>query len=314
MIKLVDFRCVVLTKYHLDCHFHFIFSKHCRSLSLSILQLIKWLCVAFRSHNSTRHSSDSIFLSIPMHILRTLLVYWLWLVLGSFARPNQTKPSMKNSNILKVSAHSHSPTLIEDLLREVYHELFPLANYVPTRSCVTGTSITYQYKSSEYIYIDHPASECRLNIDSQFLAVIKPKDSVHYQINKDNVLDLVLQEVQDAMVYRIRNSADYDINFFNFDNLNYNLECAIDYYEIGQVMFREQCLKVTLEKNVQIGPECGFGSFSNNDDDESCLKSYEYINIPINGTFYCAAGRSASCKRSTAVTKNAHLRNVLGSY
>lgn len=222
------------------------------------------------------------------------------------------RTTFKNYEVLRVTSKSHHDSIIFKEIASAHQSMLPLSPYTASRQCVQNSYITYHTKDLQMIYEDLEASECRLNINDKFLAIINPTTQVHLKLHEEMLRkrNPLLTEIEQVIMFKFEDypNPKFHIPFYSFNDnqLNYDLDCPIKYFDIAQVKFRQLSLEVKLEKSIKIAPSCGF-KFLDPEFDGS-FSSIEVLNIPINGTFHCVNGRTSTCKRSIAQVAQAHYR------
>lgn len=221
----------------------------------------------------------------------------------------------------KVTIKTHPVEIVSSLLYDAYaavYSLNPQANpsyitnyesmalqYSGSQSCVENAAIRYYLVNASLVHKEYPASECILNTNNQYQAVVTPTSNFHLSVHG------MKGRLSDELDYKTRlyleqiSTCQYDFN--NFTGLNYNLECASDYYELMQVNYREAVVEARLQIAVTVSDECPFSDLNSSFGTEYD-KAIISVEIPVNGSFYCHVGRSATCRMSMAHTRNARYR------
>ena len=235
----------------------------------------------------------------------------IWLsLLATYALCGPTyRTTLKNYEVLRVTAKSHHASVVYEELNSAHDAMFPLSHYTVSRQCVQDSVVTYHTKSLELVEREFAASECRLNVNENYVSVLRPTSGVHQEIQDDYVRlrNPLYTEIEHTIMAKVEDHPrNLDIDFYSFEALNYDLECPVAYFEIAQVKLSQLALEVCLEKSVKIAPSCGFKSLDPTFD--GSLTAEERLYIPVNGTFHCVNGRSPTCRRSLAQASNAHYR------
>lgn len=214
--------------------------------------------------------------------------------------------------MLKINSHNYNERLIYEKLQHAYESAYSLpsthaklylgdpANY---RACLRETEIKYYIKNFDILERQFEASECRINLNNDYQAIISP--TINYESFLPETIDPVSKHLENKFIEKLDHFQIPFLNkidFYSFYDLNYDLQCLIDYQEIGQVKFNQKFLRVSMEEIYEIPDSCGF----QNIDKEFTGKFNELvqIDIPINGTFYCKNGRSSTCKKAAAEYNN----------
>lgn len=214
--------------------------------------------------------------------------------------------------ILKVNGHNYDKTVIYHELQNAYRNYFNLEHDEHTklylgdpdkeRKCIEHTLIAFYPHMYAFASNEFEASECRINLNPHYQLVVSPSIElplVHHQ------RDPVLNKLESSLIDNLALSDNPEIaklKFYDFDSINYNIDCSIDYQDLGQIKFKATNLGVTLDKVMIIPEECGFKIFDKNFDGH--IDTAIQVSIPINGTFICNLGRSLTCKRQNAETAN----------
>lgn len=238
-----------------------------------------------------------------------------------------TNPTLLNDKlILKVDSASHDRAVISDYLQEAYikkyakhqAEHLQLANdfisflsiqevnseqrELNERNCIGNTRITYYLKSLHLIEKEYEASECRINLSNRYKSIVSPTEGIHETIHsKSN--DKISQQLEYNLVEKLQSLPQLKkIDLYNFRELDYQLECLLEYQQLGQIKLKEKLIDATLEKIIEIPKDCGFNRFDDGFDGQ--FSELVNIFIPSNGTFVCKLGRSATCKSDIAHSSN----------
>ncbi|EGW32475.1 uncharacterized protein SPAPADRAFT_153457 [Spathaspora passalidarum NRRL Y-27907] len=217
-------------------------------------------------------------------------------------------------SILKVSTRTHDKHLIIQTLQDVADKItlrpdnsarFQLWNGEDDRTCIEGSSIKYYISKIELTDKNLEASECRINLNANFQAVLEPTPNIHllFLSNKDAIdTQLKINLLDEFSLY----SQFKEYKFNDFGNLNYDLQCVIDYQEIMQVQFKETIIEVTLERKIDVHESCGFNQLNNQF--PGYYKDSDIVQLPVNGTFYCHRGKSSTCNRAIAEYKGSRYK------
>lgn len=193
--------------------------------------------------------------------------------------------------LLELTSSSHGRDVIYNELNSVEED----------RECIEKSRIKYYLKALSLGKDEHEASECRLNLSQRFHSIVTPEPQIHQLVH--NETNRLMMELETKLVSRMKtlpNMQSYE--FYNFEDLNYGLQCSCGFQELCQVKLQENVVEAVIEKVVEVSPACG----------PRVKGRVERIllNIPLNGTFECQSGRSPTCKRTTAKTTNAHYKII----
>ncbi|RLV93365.1 hypothetical protein JA1_002502 [Spathaspora sp. JA1] len=216
--------------------------------------------------------------------------------------------------ILKISTKTHNKQIVIQMLQEVADQItkspvnlarFQLWYGEDDRPCIEGSSIKYFIRKIELTDKNLEASECRINLNTNFQVVLQPTPHIHllFLSNKDAIdTQLHINLLDEFSLY----SQFKEYKFNDFQNLNYDLQCIIDYQELMQVQFKETIIEVTLERRVDVSESCGFTQ--RNHQFPGYFTDDVKVQLPVNGTFYCHRGKSSSCNRAIAEYKNSRYK------
>lgn len=229
------------------------------------------------------------------------------LISGTFAAAQSYRTSLKNFEVLRITSKTHHDSVILKEL-SLAHNSFPLGPHSTCRECIKESVITFHILNLQLVNEEFEASECRVNTKDSYYAIINPIPHIHLKIHEDITKQYpsYFKEIEDRIIKKVEDFPTLDLEFYDFENLNYFLECPIDYFEIGQIKLKQVSLEATLEKNVKMASSCGF-SVSDSEFDGSITTSVS-LKIPLNGSFHCVNGRTSTCKRSIAQVSNARYR------
>lgn len=210
--------------------------------------------------------------------------------------------------ILTISAHTHDQSVIVKYLQDTFETLgATLLNYYiqRERSCVAKTIVKYYLRNLEEVSQEYEASECRTNANQKFKSVLKPSSNVHEFVHSHrNQVSWQLETILTEQFQHRENLKDY--KFYQFDDLDYTMECLVGYQDLVQVKLNETAIEATLERVVEVPESCEFQLLY--PDFSGQYRETETIKIPLHGNLYCCKGRSSTCTRSTAETRNAHFK------
>ncbi|CAK7897278.1 hypothetical protein CAAN3_03S05116 [[Candida] anglica] len=235
-----------------------------------------------------------------------LFFYMVLFIFAPIVGRETYRTTLKNFEVLHVSTKSHHDSFVIQELSQAHDSLFPLAPYSASRKCISDSTITFHVHDIRLVYDELEASECRLNTNEKYLAIITPTPQIHLKIHEEFEPNLLHKEIEDNIIEKFSNFPALDLPYYDFEHLNYDLECSISYFDIAQVKLRQLSLEVTLDKSLKIAKSCGFRIID--PEFRGALTSVEKIKIPINGTFHCVDGRTPTCKRSIAQVSQAHYR------
>lgn len=217
--------------------------------------------------------------------------------------------------ILKVSTKTHDKTIIITTLQNVANNIsgialshFGVSKWTSTdmRQCIEGSAIRYYIRLIKLSDRDFIASECRTNINPRFQSILQPTNNIHNLILRDQ--DAIDSQLKTNLMDEFGNYHQFkSIKFNDFqNNMNYDLQCVIDYQQLMQVKFKQTVVEVGLEKKVEVSKDCNFDKF--NPSFQGTSVDYITTYLPVNGTFYCQKGKTSTCSRSMAETKNARFK------
>lgn len=235
--------------------------------------------------------------------MRLSLILFLTVVNASIPWYNQEQP------VLKVNHKSHDRAIIFQKLHQAFENMYKIPSnnhaklYLGDKDtetkCIKDTEIVYFLKLFDFKEKEYEASECRININSQYKVLLSPTENFNQFLHYND--DPTSKQLESNILQRINRykiAKLSSLDFYNFNSLDYSLECLIGYQEIGQVKMKELNLEAKLQQIIQVPESCGFQKFDK--DFEGEFADVISVEIPINGTFYCKYGRSNSCKKGTA--------------
>lgn len=223
--------------------------------------------------------------------------------------------------IHKVTTKTHDFKMVSTMLYEFYSDAYKLRDntnqnyisnfdsialqYTSDPYCVSKSHIRYFIKSFSLVHHEYPASPCNLNLNTRFAEVVSPTPSFHNSVH-GSVNRLSSELLQKSQSY-IEELPDFEFHFYDFADLNYDLQCAAGYHQLMQVMFQEKLLQVNLQVLVTVPEQCTFSKLN-----PEFLTVFEgattVVQLPLTGVFFCQFGRSASCKKTVANTNNPRLK------
>ncbi|CAI5757092.1 unnamed protein product [Candida verbasci] len=235
-----------------------------------------------------------------------IILILIQFVLSTIPSPH---PSSLTKPILKLSTKTHDKQIIIDALLDVAnkissssHDLTRFQQLVNehNRQCIENSKIVYHINTIKLGHKIFEASECRSNLNHKFQSILKPSDNIHNLIlQSDSNIDLQLKMNLVDEFINYEQFKEYKFN--DFQNLNYDLICLIDYQQLMQVGLKQNVLEVNMERNVQVAPNCQFNMINPNF--KGYMIDYETTtNVPLNGTFFCHKGKSLTCNRAIAVS------------
>lgn len=245
-------------------------------------------------------------------LLLLLILILIQTAIGVLPDPN---PSHLDKPILKVTTKTHDKTIMINTLQSVASNISVTAmshvgvakwSSTDMRQCIEGSNIKYYIRLIRLSDRDFIASECRTSINPRFQSILQPTNNIHNLILRDdNAIDSQLKaNLMDEFggYYQFKS-----IKFNDFqNNMNYDLQCVIDYQQLMQVKFKETVVEVNLEKRVEVSDDCHFDKLNPNFQGTSV--DYVTTFLPVNGTFYCQKGKTYTCNRTIAETKNARFK------
>ncbi|KAK6455516.1 uncharacterized protein RJT20DRAFT_47708 [Scheffersomyces xylosifermentans] len=253
--------------------------------------------------------------SIPSFLLVSALLSLVLATPPSSNPPRQL--SWYDKPILEITSRTHDRRLISQLLYKSYEEYLTLvsSNRSPMhvsndkinsdRECIENTVIRYFLKDIKYITKQYEASECRINTNNKYKSVLQPTPNIHVLVHETS--DTIQKQLETKIELELQKNDKFkDTKFYNFENLDYSIECLIGYQEIAQVKMEENDIEAMIEKIVEIPDACSFQKVKHDFDG----KHYETIKIdlPLNGTLYCRRGRSSTCNRANSEYKNSRFK------
>lgn len=223
-----------------------------------------------------------------------------------------TEINFHGEPIVRISSKKFDRLSIIKMLLQCYEKMFPAANgHAPMhlgsggwvvndeRSCIQDTEVSYYVKSIALNSKEYEASECRINLNQRYKAIVSPSLNIHEYIHMKD--DSVLAHVESTLIEKFATMPKLsEFKWYQLSDLNYKLQCLIDYQDIGQVKLKEDIVEVELERVFDIPHSCGFNRYQKNDQSSIRFTDTQTVQIPINGTFYCRNGRSSTCNRSKA--------------
>lgn len=223
--------------------------------------------------------------------------------------------------IHKISTKTHAPDVVSSLLYQYYSEVYALSDnvnkhyianfnsialqYTSDPFCVEQSSIRYFIKSFALDHNDYPASQCSLNLSNRFASVVTPDENFHLHVHGSQ--DEIPGELQQKAQSYIEDLPDIDFLFYDFSDINYDLQCLLGSHELMQVVYREKVLDVVLQVLVTVPEQCTFRTL-NPEFHTQFEKSSVDVQIPVSGEFICQSGKTAYCKKSFAETGNPSYR------
>lgn len=244
---------------------------------------------------------------------------FLWLLLYTVA----AVLAMHSSKIPvhKVTTKTHPNEIVGALLFDAYSAVYQLGPdpnptyitnyksvallYSGRQSCLDDAAIRYYLQNATLRHKEYPASECTLNTNNHYRAVVTPTPNFHLSVHGTQ------GRLEDELTYKtqlyLEDVSQCRYEFYNFSSLNYDLECTSNYYELMQVSYKETIVEATLRVAVTVLEECPFSDLNPNFNTEFDAQTQTVV-IPVNGTYYCHSGRSPTCRMSLAHTQNARYR------
>ncbi|EAZ62880.2 predicted protein, partial [Scheffersomyces stipitis CBS 6054] len=204
--------------------------------------------------------------------------------------------SVDESPILRITSKNYDRHLISQALQKAYEDVFALTpnNHAllhlssnskinTERECIEKTVISYYLRDLKFITKEFEASECRVNTNNKYKSILQPTSNIHHLFHSSS--DNIQIQLEASLMDEIQKSKTLgDIEFNQFDSLDYSLECLIGFQELAQVKMEETDIQTTLEKVIQIPAACGFQKI------QSSFEGIHYetvkIDLPVNGTFY----------------------------
>ncbi|CAH6719358.1 hypothetical protein CLIB1444_02S06656 [[Candida] jaroonii] len=215
--------------------------------------------------------------------------------------------------LLKINSGNYDEHLIYQKLQQAYENMYALPNnhhaklYLGDidkfKQCIVGTEIRYYIKSFEMVQKESEASECRINVNPEYEVIITPSENSEVILHETS--DIISKHLENRIIEKfnlLQIPVFSAIEFYDFDNLNYDLQCSLDYQDIGQIKLVENDLRMTLHEIFDIPENCGFQRIDKEFTGE--FKQIIVVDIPVNGTFVCHRGSSRTCKKSLAEFSN----------
>ncbi|KAI5950966.1 hypothetical protein KGF54_004040 [Candida jiufengensis] len=250
-----------------------------------------------------------------------IIIFFINSVISTIPDPN---PSYQEHPIFKITSKTHDKSIIIDFLQNVANKItisptnlskFQLwstsvssSKVSPTlqeQKCIENTIIKYFIRSLKLTDKIYEASECRINLNPKMKSILQPSENIHNLILRDdNLIDTQLKYVLIDEFNRYEQFKQFKFN--DFEYLNYNLNCLIDFQQLMQVEFKETVIEVNLEQRVEVDDSCGFLNINSNFIGTSIDYIFNYV--PLNGTFYCRKGKSKSCNRAIADSSNSRYK------
>jgi hypothetical protein len=239
-----------------------------------------------------------------MSAIKYIAILWFCCVSCSLSAIN-----WQNDPILTISSKTHDQSLIAKFLQETFESLGPTSQrnlYIQReRTCIVKTSIRYYLRNLEETNQEYEGSECRTNANQKFKSVLKARSNIHELVHghKDQT-SLQLENILIQQFEHRQNLKDY--SFYQFDDLDYNLECLLGYQDLMQVKLNETAIEATFERVIDVPDSCEFQQlfrdFSGQKRDQVAIK------IPLHGNLYCRKGKTSTCTRTMAETRNSRFK------
>ncbi|RCK63825.1 hypothetical protein Cantr_10710 [Candida viswanathii] len=244
-----------------------------------------------------------------------MILLLLMLIHAVFAVLPDPNPSHADKPILKVTTKTHDKTIMINTLQEVANNISVTTMKHPgitrwattdMRQCTEGSNIKYYIRLIKLSDRSFIASECRTNINPRFQSILQPTHNVHNLILRDE--DAIDSQLKANLMDEFSGYLQFkSVKFNDFQkNMNYDLQCVIDYQQLMQVKFKETVVEVGLEKKIEVADDCHFNQINANFRGTS--SDFVTTYLPVNGTFYCQKGKSPTCNRTIAETKNSRYK------
>ncbi|CAK9436231.1 uncharacterized protein LODBEIA_P07890 [Lodderomyces beijingensis] len=261
-------------------------------------------------------------------LLKTALVF-LFCAVASAVTPKKTG---EERPIFKISSSTHQRALIGDMLQKVADKITNKpsnlskfrawstssgaggvkggggggqSRMADDKLCLDNSNIKYFIRTIKLTDQIYDASECRINLNPRMQSILQPTFNIHNLILRDN--DTIQTQLKYVLVDEFNRYKQFqDYKFNDFENLNYDLNCLIDYQELMQVEFKETVIEVGLERRIEVDPSCDFNRLNG----KFTGTSVDYVSafVPLNGTFFCKKGKSSSCNRQIAESKHSRYK------
>ncbi|KAI5966783.1 uncharacterized protein KGF55_000192 [Candida pseudojiufengensis] len=253
----------------------------------------------------------------------SIILFIYFIIIANAVKPNPN-PSYQDRPIFKITSKTHDKSIIIDFLQKVANKITvsptnlskfqiwstsvsssKISPTVQEQECIENTNVKYYIRSLKLTNRFYEASECRINLNPKMKSILQPTENIHNMILRDeNVIDTQLKYVLLDEFNRYEQFKEYKFN--NFDVLNYDLNCLIDFQQLMQIEFKETVIEVNLEQRVEVHDSCGFLDINSNFMGTSIDYVFNYI--PLNGTFFCRKGKSISCNRAIAESSNSRYK------
>lgn len=247
-----------------------------------------------------------------------MIIVWLIFSLFTPLCPSVSpdpNPSKIDRPILKISTRTHDKLIIINNLQEIAnnisvgmtsYEKFNRLSFNEMRECVEGSCIKFYIREIKCTDRTFIASECRTNLNARFQSILQPTTNIHNLILRDeDSLDTQLKTNLVDHFSSFRQFKEFKFNDFN-NNLNYDLQCLVDYQLLMQVHFKQTVVEVNLMRTTEVADACQFDKINPNFDGLRLVYTTTYL--PVNGTFYCQKGKSQTCNRTIAEFKNSRYK------
>ncbi|KAI5902253.1 hypothetical protein K4G60_g1393 [Candida parapsilosis] len=224
--------------------------------------------------------------------------------------------------IFKITSQTHDKQTIIGFLQDVANKIAESPSHLnrfhqwatsltssalskEDKACLDNTVIKFYIRSLKLSEHTYEASECRINLNPKMQSILQPTPNIHNLLLRDNdMLETQMKYVLMDEFSRYQQFKDYKFN--DFQHLNYDLSCIIDYQQLMQVELMETVVEANLERKIKVDEACGLNALNQN----FIGMSIDYIttHVPVNGTFYCKKGRSKTCNRAIADSANARYK------
>ncbi|KAK8440009.1 hypothetical protein ACI3LY_003488 [Candidozyma auris] len=237
----------------------------------------------------------------------------IWFNFVSFLAAAPTGRAM-----LKLTSKNYPPSSVSSLLLETYRDVYKgnlndVENFISRAQsmaeksvCVEQTSFRYFLESAHLSFTSHAASECRLNRNDYYQTVTTPFPYFHSSLYDSG--DQIVADLRDKIKESLT-EIQSDVKFSDFSNLNYDLQCYGDHYELVQVTYEQTIVVARVMLHVRVPSECSFSSFDPRYDE--LFTTQMEIEVPVNGLFVCTKGRTKHCSNSKAVVSAPKFRSPL---
>ncbi|KAG5420955.1 hypothetical protein I9W82_000045 [Candida metapsilosis] len=226
--------------------------------------------------------------------------------------------------IFKITSQTHDKTTIIEFLQDVANKIAISPSHLnrfhqwttslssssnaltkEDKQCIDNSVIKFYIRALKLTDHIYEASECRINLNPKMQSILQPTPNIHILLLRDN--DMLETQLKSVLMDEFNKYQQFKSYKFNdFQHLNYDLTCIIDYQQLMQVELMETVVEAKLERKIKVDEACGLNELNPNFIGTSI--DYITVHVPINGTFYCKKGRSSTCNRAIADSTNARYK------